>query len=542
MAAIPLLFIVFQVSFGFARQIRPAYESTTQTMGDLTRGSETIARSEVVRMLTENQAVYDKALVSIRLNLASMTALLFLVMVGLGVLLAMQFSPPFERMAVISAHLLQLIRSAYGSERVLDSKIEEIDDKTNDGEKGNKKEERVISLALSNSAKFIEEDVSKLKEDLNQRTDAIQQLSDRLLSLETFFHDKPDSQNVKQILNDLSRHIGQQFMCSHVKLYFVDESRQYVELQAAYHKEGDERGLSSRSNFDTDTRFHINEPELQGEGIVGLAAATGEILHSFDLLDRAPQAINFEVPASGVEIAVPFFVRGVVVGVLDVQSMLKEKFSPEEIALFHLYTDQLALVLENEQLQASKGLESERRTYSEITRQAWDGLVRGRSEWGYRSDEKGLYQVEGEWMPWMVQAVQQGQVVVWQDDTFSIASVPIRVRDYTIGVLDFRNQGEKGWTDDEISLIQTLTDQLGQALESARLYQNTQTRAERERILADITAKVRASTNLNVILQTAIRELAEVLRVPKGSIQLRGSGGDNPQYSNPSTSGGQDNA
>ena len=115
MAVIPLLFIVLQVSFGFARYIKSANDGTSRMLGDLTRGSETIARTEVVRMLTENQAVYDKALASIRFSLAIMTALLFFTMVGLGILLAYRFSSPFERLAVISTHLLQLVRRAAGS-------------------------------------------------------------------------------------------------------------------------------------------------------------------------------------------------------------------------------------------------------------------------------------------------------------------------------------------------------------------------------------------------------------------------------------------
>ena len=169
--------------------------------------------------------------------------------------------------------------------------------------------------------------------------------------------------------------------------------------------------------------------------------------------------------------------------------------------------------------------------------------MRGRSEWGYRSEEQGIFKVEGEWLPWMVQAIQQGQVVVWQEGGFSIASVPIRVRDYTLGVLDFRKAGEVAlWATEELALVQTLSDQLGQALESARLYQNTQVRAERERILADITSKVRASTNVNVILQTAVKELAEALRVPKGAIQLRSAGNEVQERHNNSTGGGKVNA
>jgi hypothetical protein len=50
---------------------------------------------------------------------------------------------------------------------------------------------------------------------------------------------------------------------------------------------------------------------------------------------------------------------------------------------------------------------------------------------------------------------------------------------------------------------------------------------------------VRASTNVDVILQTAIRELAEALRVPKGSIQLLNLGSDIREHRFPTHGGGQ---
>ena len=44
---------------------------------------------------------------------------------------------------------------------------------------------------------------------------------------------------------------------------------------------------------------------------------------------------------------------------------------------------------------------------------------------------------------------------------------------------------------------------------------------ERERLLADITTKVRATTDVTTIMQTAILELATALRVPYGAIRLQ---------------------
>jgi hypothetical protein len=43
-------------------------------------------------------------------------------------------------------------------------------------------------------------------------------------------------------------------------------------------------------------------------------------------------------------------------------------------------------------------------------------------------------------------------------------------------------------------------------------------------MISDITAKVRASTNLDIILQTSISELAQALHISQGRILIRGIG------------------
>jgi len=61
---------------------------------------------------------------------------------------------------------------------------------------------------------------------------------------------------------------------------------------------------------------------------------------------------------------------------------------------------------------------------------------------------------------------------------------------------------------------------LGLALESARLFEETQRMAERERLVSEITAKVRASMDVDIILQTAVRELGAALGTDRAFVQL----------------------
>ncbi len=508
--------------------------------------SRKVDQSEVVQMLLKNQANYDQALVSIRYGVFLLTTILFVLMVGLGIWFAIKFSTPFERIAANAKHLLQSVHTAAQENNSAAENVENTEDFNQYRDQTLKTEESVISHTLDVVQPFVEE-LTQLKEGLKKQLDGEKLLSNQLIKLEQFVHETTEANDINLSLNEMTRNISQQFNSCFVGIYIMDDSRQFVELKAAYNSEEDVRGRDShmegsQQNDKAITRFSVNETEKSGQGIVGRAAVTGEVCQSDDLLQFAQALPNSEFSTINSEVALPIRARGVVKGVLDIQSKSREPFSSEEMAILHVYADQLALVNEADKSMEAEISGVERRPYGDITRQAWDVLMQDRSDWGYRSDEQGIYKAEGEWLPWMMQAAQQGRVVVWQDKDFSIASVPIRVRDYTLGVLDFRKAGEAAWKSDELVLVQTLTDQLGQALERARLYQNTQMRAERERVLTEITSKVRASTNVEVILQTAIRELAEALRVPKGSIQLRSYGGEIKERQFSSTSRGQDNA
>jgi GAF domain-containing protein len=82
------------------------------------------------------------------------------------------------------------------------------------------------------------------------------------------------------------------------------------------------------------------------------------------------------------------------------------------------------------------------------------------------------------------------------------------------------------WLDEETSnaeqrsLLQAIADRLGQTLENARLYMETQSRAERERMASDITAKMRASNDPSAILQTALTELRSALNIQHKASKL----------------------
>ena len=59
------------------------------------------------------------------------------------------------------------------------------------------------------------------------------------------------------------------------------------------------------------------------------------------------------------------------------------------------------------------------------------------------------------------------------------------------------------WTDDEIALVEAVAERMALAAENLRLVDETQRRATSEQLIGRITARMRASLDIDTVLQTA---------------------------------------
>lgn len=60
-------------------------------------------------------------------------------------------------------------------------------------------------------------------------------------------------------------------------------------------------------------------------------------------------------------------------------------------------------------------------------------------------------------------------------------------------------------------MIQQIADRLATALENARLLEESQRQASKERAIGEITSKISASVNMRNVLQTAVEELGRAI-------------------------------
>jgi signal transduction protein with GAF and PtsI domain len=105
-------------------------------------------------------------------------------------------------------------------------------------------------------------------------------------------------------------------------------------------------------------------------------------------------------------------------------------------------------------------------------------------------------------------------------DTRSEMALPLRVRNRVIGALDVQSVHEGAFSDEDVTTLQTMADQLATAIENARLLDQARRRARREQLIREITARVRGAADIEGILRATVQEVGRALDVSHGLARL----------------------
>jgi hypothetical protein len=160
---------------------------------------------------------------------------------------------------------------------------------------------------------------------------------------------------------------------------------------------------------------------------------------------------------------------------------------------------------------ALRDMESIQRRY---VRTAWGEYAEAAAHRGFRYHDAAVGPADDAWLPPMTEAVQNRSVTTNPREL----ALPIALRGEIIGAVGARRGEEAGWSDEDIALAQTITDQLTQTIESLRLLDETQRRATREQALSQMTAHFTRTLDMDTLLQTAVRELGQLPHVTEVSI------------------------
>jgi GAF domain-containing protein/HAMP domain-containing protein len=378
------------------------------------------------------------------------------------------------------------------------------------------KELRTIVGELEDRVRTRTQELASQNEFLQFRTRQLQTVSDVARNIAT-------EMDLESLLNRVSELISDRFNFYHVGIFLVDENKEYAVLRAA-NSDGGKRMLARHH------RLRVGQV-----GMVGYVTGAGKPRIATDVGEDAVHFKNPDLPITKSEMSIPLIVGEEVIGALDVQSVEVNAFTDQDIELFTTLADQVAIAIENSRLytEASSSLREVELINRRYLQQQWGQELLEHPHYSYLYTPQGITSTVAETSVEIESMFKKGEPVFLHTrngkkgkNQKSILAVPIKIRDEVIGYIQMQESTEimGGWGEDELRTVNDIADQIGQALENARLFEKIIRRAEREQKALEITSKIRSANDVQTMLQIASQELQSVLRANRAQIVLQKTG------------------
>jgi GAF domain-containing protein len=310
---------------------------------------------------------------------------------------------------------------------------------------------------------------------------------------------------------------------------------------------------------------HVVAP---GVGVAGRAVAEGRPIAG-DILGESGVTPDYlqRMERAGIRgvLAIPFRVRGEVLGVLALADSESRRFSAAEIGLLETFADQAALALHNAQaLEQSMARRTQLEALLEITRELsaiqsvesllerivetcgrllgsgsvgfrllqGDDLVKTKGDFGDASHAmlkprlkigeslSGLVAATGE--PLIVSDISKDPRVIGEHREVAAQTgyrqwlgVPAKIGSRLVGVFSIRTRRTEGFSESDVAIATAVAAQAAIALETARLYSDAERRRQTAERLAEVGRLISQSLDLQEVAQrvvTNLRSLVPMLR------------------------------
>ena len=295
----------------------------------------------------------------------------------------------------------------------------------------------------------------------------------------------------------------------HAQIFLIDDDHVYAVLRASTGEAGQK--LLKRGH-----RLGVGTVS-----VIGQVTEEGRVVAARDIAASDVHRKNEFLPETRSELAIPLSLGEEIIGALDVQSKESNTFDEAQISILQTMSDQIAIAIENARLyeESIQRLEEIATSNQQETARAWNTYMQARrrtnlgSEYGINTDTDtdDLGEV----------AIKTGETAIGEITTNNTVpfAVPIHFRGQVLGAAQWELPA-KDFDDEKILLAEELVNRLALSLDNARLFQESRRAVNRERIVNEITARLTEQSDIEDILQTAVREVGQALRVPQVSINL----------------------
>ncbi len=317
--------------------------------------------------------------------------------------------------------------------------------------------------------------------------------------------------------------------------------------------------------------------KIGSKSIVGYVTGSGEHLVVNDTSRDATYYANPLLPDTRAEVAIPLKVGQRTLGALDVQSNEPYAFNVDDINVLRILADQLAIAVINSELfaETQEHLSQHRllhhvttaaasgTTLAEALNSAAQGLqvtlggdrvailladrtrkvLKVEAIAGYSEEVKSLEISFGEGITGWVASHQQplrikdvsqdARYIVVGSNVCSELAIPLSYRGELLGVLNVESDQLGAYSENDEELLGTLGGSLAAIIANARLLEQIRRQVDRERLLYDVTSKIRRSTDMQTIMSTTANELSKALGARRAQIKInienKSTKGDQPE-------------
>jgi GAF domain-containing protein/DNA-binding response OmpR family regulator len=230
------------------------------------------------------------------------------------------------------------------------------------------------------------------------------------------------------------------------------------------------------------------------DSVVGIATATGQavVVNDTEHPGEIPWRFNSLLPDTHAEMALPLQLGVQTIGALDVQSTRQNAFMEDDLQTFQLLADQIAIAVQNTRLlqQSQERVDQIDSLNRQLTRLAWE--------------ESGFQSISPEYRYDLLNVAgikQTAEKPEGESEALPAMELPIVVRGEVIGTM--AAQGES-FTENEKLLMQAVTERVAIAIESARLFEETQNSLAETSTLYQLSRYLNEADNLEGVIQAIV--------------------------------------
>jgi len=316
----------------------------------------------------------------------------------------------------------------------------------------------------------------------------------------------------ERLLKETVDVICDEFGFYYAGVFLIDETEEWAVLRAG-------RGDAGSTMIAEEHKLKVS-----GHSMIGAATGRNQALIALDVGDEPVHFKNPHLPDTRSEMALPLTVGREVIGALTVQSTQEAAFSDDDITALQAMADQLAIAIDNARLHArNRQLLSQTKRHARLLEAAaqvgrdvtsileLDVLLNNAVDIiceAYDFYYAGVFMVDGEWaalragrgdagvamiaqehrlkvggLSMIGAAIDQNQARIALDvgeeavhfknphlpDTRSEMALPLAVGDEVIGAVTVQSVEAAAFSDDDITSLQAMADQLAVAINNARL-------------------------------------------------------------------------